>query len=138
MIIDRFGIKPAPSKIKAITQPSQPSRIEEVRVLLGMAGYLREFVPSYSSDLAPISDVLHDLRFRSKKAKRLKVPWGQAQKEAMEKLVSLLTSQLILALPDWNKPFWLNTDASETGAGAVHSQTQEMFEKPWYMQATAG
>ena len=40
MIIDRFGIRPAPSKIEAITQLSQPSTVEEVRVLLGMAGYV--------------------------------------------------------------------------------------------------
>ena len=37
MIIDRFGIKPAPSKIEAITQLSQPSTAEEGQVLLGMA-----------------------------------------------------------------------------------------------------
>ena len=82
MVIDRSGIRPAPSKTEAITQLSQPSTVEEVRVLLGMAGYLRKFVPNYSSVLAPISDLLRDSRFRSKKARRLKVPWGQAQTEA--------------------------------------------------------
>ena len=46
MVIDGFGIRPAPSKIEAITQLSQPSTVEEVRVLLGMAGYLRKFVPN--------------------------------------------------------------------------------------------
>ena len=100
MIIDRFGIRPAPSKIEAITQLSQPSTVEEVGVLLGMAGYLRKFVPNYSSVLAPISGLLCDSRSRSKKAKRLKVPWGQAQTEAMETLVNLLTSPPILVLPD--------------------------------------
>ena len=100
MVIDRFGVRPAPSKIEAITQLSQPSTVEEVRVLLGMAGYLRKFVPNYSSILAPISDLLRDPRFRSKKARRVKVPWGHAQTEAMETLVNLLTSPPILALPD--------------------------------------
>ena len=60
MIIDRFGIRPASSKIEAITQLSQPSTVEEARVLLGMASYLRKFVPNYSSVLAPISDLLRD------------------------------------------------------------------------------
>ena len=129
MVIDRFGVRPAPSKIEAITQLSQPSTVEEVRVLLGMAGYLRKFVPNYSSILAPISDLLRDPRFRTKKARRVKVPWGQAQTEAMETLVNLLTSPPILALPDWNKPFRLHTDASETGAGAVLTQVQDMVEK---------
>ena len=70
MIIDRFGIRPAPNKPEAITQLSQPSTVEEVRLFLGMAGYLRKFVPNYSSVLTPILDLLRDSRFRSKKARR--------------------------------------------------------------------
>ena len=49
--------------------------------------------------------------------------------EAMETLVSLLTSPSILVLLDWNKPFRLHTDASKTGARAVLTQIQEMVEK---------
>ena len=129
MIIDRFGIRPAASKIEAITQLFQSSTVEEVRVLLGMAGYLRKLVPNYSSVLVLILDLLHNSRFRSKKARHLKVPWGQAQKEVMKTLVSLLTSPPIFVLPEWDKPFRLHTDASETGAGAVLTQIQEIVEK---------
>ena len=128
IIIDRFGIRPAPSKIEAITQLSQPSTVEEVQVLLGMAGYLRKFVPNYSSVLTLISDLLCDSRFRGKKARHLKVSWGQAQTEAMETLISLLTSPPILALSDWNKYFRLHTDVGETGTGAILTQIQEMLE----------
>ena len=60
MVIDRFGIRPAPSKVEAITQLSQPSTVEEVRVLLEMADCLRKFIPNYSSILAPILDLLRD------------------------------------------------------------------------------
>ena len=99
MIIDHFVIRLAPS---------------------------RKFVPNYNSVLALISDLLRDSRFRSKKARRLKVTWGQAQTEATETLISLLTSPPILALPHWDKPFRLNTKASEAGAEAVLTQIQEM------------
>ena len=94
-----------------------------------MAGYLRKFVPNYSSILAPIPDLLRNSRFRSKTARRVKVPCGHAQTESMGTLVNLLTSPPILALPNWSKPFRLHTDASETGAGAVLAQVQEMVEK---------
>ena len=100
MVIDHFGIKPAPSKIKAFMQLFQPSTVEEVRILLGVAGYFRKFVPNYSSVLFPLSDLLRDSRFRSKKARRLTVPWVQTQTEAMKPLLSLLTSPLILTPPD--------------------------------------
>ena len=52
MIIDRFGIRPAPST--KISQLSQPLRMEEVRILLGMAGYLGKFFPNYSSVIDPV------------------------------------------------------------------------------------
>ena len=74
-ILDRFGIRPAPSKIEVVTQLSQPSTVEEVRVCLEMAGYLRKFIPNYSPVVAPILNLLCDSLFRSKKARRLKVPW---------------------------------------------------------------
>ena len=73
MIIDRFDIMSAPSKIEAITQLFQPSTVEEVRVLLGIADCLRKFIPNYSSVLVPILDLLCDSLLGSKKARRLKV-----------------------------------------------------------------
>ena len=67
MIIDCFGIRPAPSKIEAITQLSQPSTMEEVRVLLGIAEYLQQFIPNYSLIVAPISHYLRDSRFAARR-----------------------------------------------------------------------
>ena len=64
MIVDRLGTRAAPSKIDAITQLSRPNTVEEVRVLLGMTGFLRQFVPQYSRVVAPISYLLRDPRFR--------------------------------------------------------------------------
>ena len=65
MIVGRLGTRPTPSKIDAITQLSRPNTVEEVRVLLGMRGYGRQFVPQYSTVVAPISDLLRDPRFRA-------------------------------------------------------------------------
>ena len=63
--LHRSGIRPVPSKIDAITQLSQSTTIEEVRVLLGIADYLRKFFPNYSLVVARISDLLRDPRLRS-------------------------------------------------------------------------
>ena len=104
MIIARFGIRPAPSKIEAITQLFQPSTMEEVPILLGMTDYLRKFSPNHSSFLPPISNLFRDSRFRSKKSRRFKISWDQAQIEAVEALLSLLTPPPTLALPAWKWP----------------------------------
>lgn len=45
--------------------------------------------------------------------------WTEAHATAFSTLKSALMSALVLALPDFNKPFQLQTDASENGVGAV-------------------
>ena len=119
MIMDRLGTRPGPSKIDAITRLSRANTVEEVRVLLGITGYLRQFVPQHSTVVAPIPDLLRDPRFRTKRAKKEKVPWGEEQNKAFNALIEALTSPPNLALPVWTEPFLLSTDASEIGAGAV-------------------
>ena len=129
MIVDRLGTRPAPSKIDAITQLSRLNTVEEVQVLLGMTGYSRQFVPQYSTVVAPISALLRDPRFRTKRAKKEKVPWGEEQNKAFDALIQALTSPPILALPVWTEPLSLSTDASEMGAGEVLTQCIEGVEK---------
>ena len=122
MTIDCHGTRPEPSKIDAITPLSRPTTVEDVRVLLDMSGYLRQFIPHYSTITAPISDLLREPRFRGKRARRLKLPWGEFRQQAKGALIKALTSPPILALPDWDKPFRLHMDASEIGAGVVLKQ----------------
>ena len=129
MIVDCHGTRPAPSKIDAIARLSRPTTVEDVRVLLGMSGYLRQYIPNYSTVTAAISDLLLEPRFRGKRARRLKVPWGEFQQQAKDALIKALTSPPILALPDWDKPFRLHADASEIGAGAVLTQFSNHLEK---------
>ena len=121
MIIDRFGIRPAPSKIEAITPLSQPSTLEKVRVLLGMAVYLRKFVLNYSSVLVPSSDLLRDSRYRSKNVRRLKMSWSKAQTEAIETLVNLLAFPPIHApLTGTNLSGYIRTPAKREQEQSSH------------------
>ena len=130
IITDRFGIRPASSKIEAITQLSQPSTVEEVRVLLGMTGYLKKFVPNYSPVLAPISDLLRDSRFRIKKARCLKVyPGVKPKRKRWRNSSASSHPHQSSRYPTGTSLFRLHTDGSETGAGAVLTQIQKIIEK---------
>ena len=51
--------------------------------------------------------------------------WTKDCQEAFEKLRQQLVSPPILAFPDYQKPFILDTDASNLGIGAVLSQIQD-------------
>ena len=51
--------------------------------------------------------------------------WGPPQQEAFDIIKNKLATEPIRAHPDFNKPFKLYTDASDTGLGAVLAQNDE-------------
>ena len=107
-IISKDGLKPDPEKIKAILDWPVPTNVEE-----GFYNYYRVFI----KDFAKIALPIHKLT-------RKNVPfiWGPEQLNASVKLKELFTSAPILINPDSNKPFIVETDASNFAVGAVLSQ----------------
>ena len=55
-----------------------------------------------------------------------KVEWGEAQEKAYQTIKSYLTSEPILRLPDPAKTYFLRTDASNNGIGAVLMQRHDV------------
>ena len=51
--------------------------------------------------------------------------WRQAQQEAFDIIKEKLATESIRAYPDFNKPFKLYTDASDTDLGTVLAQNDE-------------
>ncbi|KAL1258013.1 hypothetical protein QQF64_011257 [Cirrhinus molitorella] len=64
-------------------------------------------------------------RRRLRKGQPEKVSWGPAAEEAFQQVKTVLTSEPVLRAPDFNCPFLLQTDASDTGFGAVLSQVHD-------------
>ena len=50
--------------------------------------------------------------------------WGQSQQESFDHLKQLLTCVPVLAFPDFNQEFILETDASGKGLGGILAQNQ--------------
>eukprot|EP00752_Nemacystus_decipiens_P018499 g16585.t1 len=122
VMVGRDGIRPAPSKIKAVQELAIPTTVGEMRSFLGLAGYLRGFVEDFSAITAPISDLLRNKRFSSKRARHLKVPFDPDQVNAFVECIKRLTTHPVMLLPDWNLPLTLHTDASTLATGAVLTQ----------------
>lgn len=142
-IIDESGVSTDPAKVEAVskmcaTDLMEPDEVtpsqKRVRSFLGMVNYYQHFIPNYSSLAKPLFDLLVGQK-QKRKGKPLKRPaqyrkltpadWTSDHQEAFEGLKASLTTSVILAHPDFTRPFVLSTDASLDGLGAVLSQVQE-------------
>ena len=100
-----------PAKIDAISSWSQPQTMTQVRSFLGLAGFYRRFVKDFGSIAAPLNEMTK---------KDVPFVWGDAQQDAFMLLKDNLTHTPLLQLPDFNKTFELECDASGIGLGVCY------------------
>ena len=112
-IVSSAGVYTDPKKIKAVSELDPPKTVEQVRTFLGLAGYYRRFIPNFASLSAPLVSL-------TKKNSRFH--WGTQEQNASQLLQQLLCSAPVLAYPQFDKHFILQTDASDLGLGAVLTQ----------------
>lgn len=109
-IVSRAGVSIDQTRTEAIHKFPVPKNVKGVARLVGMGNFFRKFVPNFAQLVAP----LNELR---KKGKRFE--WGPSQQAAFEGLKNALASAPVLAIPDFEKQFIVQTDASASGVAAV-------------------
>ena len=112
-IISHDGVATDPSKIEKVATWPVPASKREVQQFLGLASYYQRFVENFTRVARP----LHRLTERA-----AAFNWTDECQAAFDELRQRLTSAPVLAYPDFSRPFVLDTDASDTGIGAVLSQ----------------
>jgi hypothetical protein len=80
---------------------------------LRLAGYYCRFIPNFSKIVKAMTKLLE---------KDAKFKWNPQCEEAFVTLKKLLTTALVLAQPDIEKPFDVYSNASGTGIGGVLMQ----------------
>ena len=113
--IQKDSIGPQVENVGKILNAERPKTKKDCRSLLGMVNFYRRYIPNCAQIIAPITDLT-----RSRASEIVK--WGDSQEWAFNEIKHLLSSEPILKLPDLNKEFLLQTDASNRSLGDVSSR----------------
>ncbi len=139
-IVSEEGVASDSAKVEAIVSVSEKDLMEndgvtpsagKIRSFLGMVVYYQHFIENCSSMAKPLFQLLTGKKRprMGRGVKRLKggrtlspSDWTDDCRAALADLKTALVSQVLLAHPDFSKPFLLSVDASTSGLGAVLSQ----------------
>lgn len=120
-IIEDAKIMPNLKKVEAITKIKPPANLKQVQSFLGLASYYRRFVKNFSSVASPIIHLTE---------KNVPFNWSDDCEKAFVELKTMLISDRVLRLPDFDQEFTIETDASGVGLGGVLSQKHGNTYKP--------
>ncbi|KAL0554263.1 hypothetical protein IC582_008180 [Cucumis melo] len=109
-----LGVEVDPNKIRAISEWPIPTNVCEVRGFLGLTGYYRRFVHNYGNIAGPLTQLLKNGSFK----------WNEEATASFEQLKKAMMTLPVLAIPDFNLPFKIKTDASGYGVGVLLTQAK--------------
>ena len=103
----------------------RPRTKKQVRSLLGLINFYRRYIPDCATLISPLTDL-------TKSRAPNRVEWGDKQEAAFTKVKGVSSKEPILRLklPDLDKEFILQTDASDVGIGACLLQQHEWLNTP--------
>lgn len=114
-VIGINGVSTEPKKIQDVVNWAIPTTVKKLRGFLELTGYYRKFVQGHGLISKPLTQLLR---------KGVVFKWTTEADAAFNCLKQALVTAPVLALPDFNKEFTVETDASDTGIGAVLSQVK--------------
>lgn len=115
--VDGDLVKPQQKHLDQVRGFPTPRTRKQLQAFLGTCGWLREHVPRYRDITAPLTEML--------KGSAGKLKWGPKEEQAFCATKEAIAQSKPLARPDFDKPFCLQTDASQTGMAAVLFQMDQ-------------
>ena len=119
--ISEEGISPLAASVDKIKNYPRPGTCKQVRRLVGLANWYREYVRDFSTLIRPLTQCMSKSSFK----------WTDQCEDAFQKVKNLFSSEDVLAYPDYQSenPLILTCDASASGVGGYLSQYQNNRER---------
>lgn len=113
------GTAPTVVKLRQLADFPEPTCRQDVKSLLGVISWLRDYVPHVVTWTLPLQ------RLANARTPWTATTWTDEHRRCLEVVLHLLISAPVLATPDSRKAFVLMTDASEYALGCVLLQKQD-------------
>jgi hypothetical protein len=133
-----FVVRKKEDRVVCLEDRAKPVTVNELQSWLGVANYYRKFIENYADlakplyDLMGLKNVPKNCRKRNGAVdgKKVIITWTNEAEVNFEKLKKILCSDLVLALPNFEKQMSISTDASDCGYGGVLEQEFDGVKRP--------
>eukprot|EP00833_Pecoramyces_ruminatium_P004536 jgi/Orpsp1_1/1178568/evm.model.c7180000065884.1 len=112
-VVGKFGLKTDPEKLAAVAEWPKPQNIRQMQSFLGFCNYYRKFIKNF----AKLAKSLYKMT-----SKGHTFVWTPEREEDFEAIKQALVSPPVLMYPNYDKPFFVEVDASNYAIGGVLSQ----------------
>lgn len=109
-IVNEEGRRVNTEKIANVQAWALPTNKKMIQRYLGLFNYFREYIPLYSTITAPL-DQLRNAKGRFE--------LNELQRKSFDAIRNLIARAPVLTFPNFKEPFYVATDASNVGIGAV-------------------
>ena len=113
------GTSPTTDKLRQLLEFPKPESKNDVKSLLGVVSWLRDYVPHVATWMAPLQELANSRQPWTPDT------WSAQHQHCLKVLVHLLTSEPVLRTPVAGQPFAIMTDASDYAMGCVLMQQDD-------------
>jgi len=112
VVIGSSGIEMEKEKVDGVLSWLEPRNVKDIRKFLGLANYYRRFIKNFAQVARPMNVLMRkDVKWR----------WEEEQQKAFDELKRVFMTRPVLAVPDLDKEFRVEADASNYTTGGVLS-----------------
>jgi transposase InsO family protein len=128
--IHRGQIRPSIDNVRDLLESPVPSTPQEIFRFVKAAEYFRKFIPNFSRLAAPLYQYSPSSNNLTTVSSSIPLTLSPTEQAAYDQLKHILSTDLVLQLPNYDLPFKIQTDASQIGIGAVLLQTYSEGDRP--------